>query len=411
MFINIFYLYLIFKCVAVPVSSHHYMAPLKWIVPLLCFSLIFCRKNDTPQSKTLSTGKILAYLEAQKIKPGEKPAASRSNANIDILEKNLDLTAVKNEQLDKKYNLLVVPVNDEALEAYHLDKTASLTLILMTEKSGKIRSCTVIYFQPTDGHKCRSFPENTFGHLLSGKTVEVDGTYKMITETGKWLSQFQIKNHKLFSLGTVQQKSNSSRGTQITGSCVDWYLVTTYFYSDGTTSREEMYLGTTCPGDCGGSDFATLCSSGGDGGGTGSSGDGNPQPDEVVTDEDQAETLDSDLPPSADLSNAVAPNTDLIVVDWQAFCPFSYIQSTGEILTVEPQKPFPVPVSQTFRDDNGHPAILRNETGPWSSIVTPTGFRSRYVSWSFIGIFNYTYTTGFVPIWKNEYMAKAIASH
>lgn len=386
-----------------------YRLPVAFLTFFIILVLLFgsCRKNDATTAKAETSEKVLAYLDGRK-RLTTRPGAAQANANIDALKKNLDLAAAHTEILDKKLNLLIVPVKDEAIEAFRLDGSASLILMLMTDKTGKIKSASVVYFQPADGQKRLTLPDNTLRHLLSGEPVETDGTYKMVAETGKWLSQFQIKNHKLFAVGTVTQKNGGPNDAHTADAgCQDWYLVTTYYYSDGTTSRDEVYLGTTCPGDgCSDPNFASICDMGDLGGGT----DGGVQPDQPVNDEDQAGSEEDETPPSANLNGDLDANATRIRINWQAYVPFTYLSPSGEMILVEPQKPFPVPVSQIFTDDNGHPATLACQTGSWWSSVTPLTFKSRYVNWSFIGIYNYTFSTGFLPLWKNRYMSKVISA-
>lgn len=56
---------------------------------------------------------------------------------------------------------------------------------------------------------------------------------------------------RLTSNGIAQSrpgsKANSSGRTE---GCTDWFLITTYHYAGGGSSTEELYLTTTCGGDC-----------------------------------------------------------------------------------------------------------------------------------------------------------------
>ena len=40
--------------------------------------------------------------------------------------------------------------------------------------------------------------------------------------------------------------------------CIDWYLVTTYYYADGTSTQTSEYEGTTCDG-CDNGMYESLC--------------------------------------------------------------------------------------------------------------------------------------------------------
>ncbi|MDP3666866.1 MAG: hypothetical protein Q8R50_09305 [Sediminibacterium sp.] len=68
----------------------------------------------------------------------------------------------------------------------------------------------------------------------------------------------------MVSYGTIQAKQNSDT-KKVNSTCIDWYLVTTYHYSNGSTYQTSEYVGTTC-GGCDTPDYQSLCP-GGDGGG------------------------------------------------------------------------------------------------------------------------------------------------
>ncbi len=101
---------------------------------------------------------------------------------------------------------------------------------------------------------------NTLSNLLGVKDVALDGTYKMLTLSGRWLSQFGIKDKKLAYVGTVEKRMAAGTNTGRTTECTQWHLITTFYWADGSTTRTEEYLGTTCSSDCGGNGgYATVC--------------------------------------------------------------------------------------------------------------------------------------------------------
>ena len=107
-----------------------------------------------------------------------------------------------------------------------------------------------------------------------------DGILNILTVTGTWLAKLETKNGKLYSIGNITTKDskNSNKVTNV-ADCTDWYLVTTYYYSDGSTYETWEYLGTTCS-DCNDPAYMNLCP---DDGGGGSSGGTDPEPDTEIS--------------------------------------------------------------------------------------------------------------------------------
>lgn len=219
---------------------------------LIFFAVLGCKKSDINSSDSSFVSKnnrtycdkVLAYLETQKVTViNAKASATNQNANIDLLEENLDFVAARTERLDNNLDFLIVPIKDEVINRKNLDKNSILTLLLITDKSGKINSGSIVYFLPSEGKKHVSIPQNTFSNMFSGygNRVALDGMYKILTPTGRCISQFGIKNGKLFSAGQVQQKNKAKENPQKPSArCTDWYLVTTYYWSDGSTTEMEV---------------------------------------------------------------------------------------------------------------------------------------------------------------------------
>jgi hypothetical protein len=64
----------------------------------------------------------------------------------------------------------------------------------------------------------------------------------------------------------MPRKGKSSSGK--VSACIDWYLVTTYYYSSGASYKTEAYVYTTCDGECQGTRQGGRINCGGGGGGT-----------------------------------------------------------------------------------------------------------------------------------------------
>jgi hypothetical protein len=148
---------------------------------------------------------------------------------------------------------------------------------LTIEKSGKIISANIVYYLPKKLELSDPLSPDAITNIFTNKPVKNEGMFKFLSITGKWLYQFEYKNGKLYSDGFVKAKNGNGNQTQL-NTCIDWYLVTTYYYTDGSSSETSEYLGRTCSNtDCGGSDYMSLCRNDtGDGGGGGGEPDNTP---------------------------------------------------------------------------------------------------------------------------------------
>ncbi|HYM95164.1 MAG TPA: hypothetical protein VET23_13565, partial [Chitinophagaceae bacterium] len=302
-------------------------------------------------------------------------------------KENIDFTGARIEQLDINHDFLVLPIKDEIINNKNLGSHSTLTLLLITDKFGKISSGSIVYFQPSDGEKHESLPENTFSNLFSGKTVAISGTYKILTVTGRWISQFETKNGKLFSTGKIQQKDKSNKDTQAskTTGCIDWYLVTTFHWADGSTTQTSEYIRTTCDG-CDDPNEMSLCPDGG--GGDGSIG--------TVEGEETVTTSRSEIYPggSDGLDNT---NQHTIGVIYTTKVDFTYDYDSHTFVDITPFPPTATPPSQFFWDDNGNLATLTVTCTPWSFESVPLTTKSFYAIWSFIANWLFVYSTGALP--------------
>jgi hypothetical protein len=377
------------------------------LLPLeLCFLLLLlvalgCKKPDVNSDDNRTINKVqssvsnrtLFYLESQKIKAsGSKNTRTQSdayNANIDLLKENLDFEKADSELLDNRFNFLTIPIKDEVITQKNLKMNSSLVLLLITDKAGNINSGSIVYFQPSDGEKHSSLPHNTFSNLINRKDVPIDGLYRMLTITGRWLSQFEIKHHKLASAAKVESSSSNSRSTQKTQqSCIDWYLVTTTYYSNGTSSEERTYLTTTCVGDtCETGDYNTLCSP------TSGVGGSNNE-DQIVDGEDDATSAETKGVQSSDLSGNLSAGGYVLSWEWTAHLTYQYNYSTYQFINVRQFNPYAIPASIPFTDDNGNPATLHISVLSYTTKWYPLTLATMFASWDIFYREDWLFTTG-----------------
>ncbi len=236
----------------------------------LTFLFTSCQK-DTPFNKSEKSSlseKIVNWLDKQKLAYGhrvnELNETGRVNSNnnqdiIELIKQNLLFEKANVEIDEKTINYIAVPISDNIKNHKKVDRNSTLHLILILDSKGVIRTGNILYFIPSDGKKRVSLSSNTFRNVLYEKPAGDNGIYKLLSITGRWISQIQIKDGKQYSLGFIRPNGTTGRSQiQRTNGCIDWYLVTTYYYTDGTSETTRDYVGTTCEG-CDNGELVSLC--------------------------------------------------------------------------------------------------------------------------------------------------------
>lgn len=127
------------------------------------------------------------------------------------------------------------------------DLNEPLRYLLMAEDTlGRISRGAIILFYPGDVNLSR-LPANSFHDYFINQSMRIEGTFSMI-------SLMDIKQYEMDFDANGKRKEQRLWCAKPTilepvpdqPICIDWYLTTTIFYSDGTTQYFEEYLYTTC---------------------------------------------------------------------------------------------------------------------------------------------------------------------
>lgn len=278
-----------------------------WTVLVFQFALTSCHKEIANQGNEFApelSARVNNWLDKQKqglsrnsnsssvtqqVNSNEKSANATAivkGANIDLLKTSLKYGSEIQLTINKRYNCIVLPINDDIKAKKHVEQCASLSLVLITDKEGKIISGNIACYLPKDGKAISA--ANRIADIYRGKLPADSGTVKYMSVTGQRLHQFEFKKGRMTSYGTITSKENSSTATN--SLCIEWYLVTTYSFNDGSSYQTSEYLGTTCYG-CDDPNYGSLCPDYSNGGGT--SGSSNPSVDEIdVTVDDNSPGFD-----------------------------------------------------------------------------------------------------------------------
>ncbi len=212
--------------------------------------------------------------------------------NIELLKSSLDFSRLKYEQFSMGDQLIIIPIKENFKTKKNGDKNSLLNLVLIDDKSGVIKSGRIALYTPEADNILNKIPDNTFNKVLNTEPIESNGMFRFLSVTGQWLHQFEYKNGRIHSFGEVKQKTTSNAETSTTSrqnaTCIDWYLVTTWYVNGVPVHQDSQYIGTTCGGGaCDDPNFQSLCPD--DNGGSGGNGGGI---NDIVTTSDMSSTVE-----------------------------------------------------------------------------------------------------------------------
>ncbi len=229
-----------------------------------------CQKNTDKigenQPKAGVQTKVINWLTAQ-----NSPTNQAQNEKLKELEKALNFSGLRIEIRNEKEQLIIVPVNATFTTIDNKDKNPITHLVLSLSTNGSITKGNVIQFVPKN-EKIRTLPENTFAKVFTYKNIETDGQFTVLNLLSNYLYDLTFEKGKLSRVRETSKKpkeGSTQRTSELT--CIDWWLETTYYWDDGSITKETTYLTRTCDecGTIGPNGQATPCNSldGGSGGG------------------------------------------------------------------------------------------------------------------------------------------------
>ena len=203
-----------------------------------------CKKADsTAFPDTGIVSKVKSWLDNQKSK--DKPTVS---AKIQMLEDNLNFSALRSEQFSGNEYFIIIPVNKNYKSGNNAGKDPVNNLLLFISKSGVIRRGNIVQFIPDDRQKNPAVPANTFFNYFNSQSLGCNGKFSFLNIVDQLQYEFKYENGKFSSFGVVKsrQSSRGQNNRENEMQCFDRYLITTSYYDDGTIEVQEEYLYTFC---------------------------------------------------------------------------------------------------------------------------------------------------------------------
>jgi hypothetical protein len=241
-----------------------------WLPSLLfiVFISFSCKKEsmneDIPQnpSNEMLIPKIKTWLNEQ-----TKGLPAASAEIIKTLESNLSYGEIRLEKYKETKEFIVIPISPEFKSKNNVDKKPANYLVLAFENHDSISSGNIIQY--ISSNISRPVPVNTFYKIFTYKDLDCSGRFTILNITDNFQYELKFNQGKLESVAERSKKNNERNDSGRMNTCIDWYLVTTYYYTDGSSSTTEEYLFTQCDDPCeetrsfNGRSYRTNCGGGG----------------------------------------------------------------------------------------------------------------------------------------------------
>lgn len=380
--------------------------------------LLSCQKNDlfsnleSESQKIFGVGQqsfekqdLVNWVDAHKIN-----STVEETSILKSLAQNLDYDNLILEKRNNGDNIIIIPLVSE--KGLKLDDNSINNLMIIQSSTGKFKWSKIVSFLPSSDNAQNRLASGTLQSILNNAPVNQSGLFKFLDLKGRLSYQIEYKNGKIASFGQIMKKTNlpknlkssSKANSTISSSsehCTDYYLVTTIYYSDGTSETTSEYMFTLCDNGEPGDD-----SGGGGGEGTG--------PEE---DNDQAITING----SFEETETVYDNDDYAEGDSGGISPYDQIDPPTDagLITGSPSlvryrfnyTHIYIPgVSEGFRMGNVQ-VFPNNETyfnsakGWTTRVITPITLYSGFIS---NGDYTATLRWDYTINWRYTYLNIAV---
>ena len=153
------------------------------------------------------------------------------------------------EKYKESKDLIVIPVLSGFKSRNNSDKNPVNYLVLVFENEDSITRGNIIQYISSNGQKV--IPQNTFSKVFAYKDLDCSGQFTVLNITDYFQYELKFEKGKLKSMAWVEKKTQSNSVSGRVMECIDWYLLTWYVWSDGSVELvSEVYIGTTCDGEC-----------------------------------------------------------------------------------------------------------------------------------------------------------------
>jgi hypothetical protein len=243
--------------------DHSINHTMKKIAPFIIFLLLFsCQDTTDLRPDSVHKQNILTYLNKTK-----DLYSGTSVQKIEDLSNAIDFKEIQQYQLRTTEQLLIASA--KPLPGL---PTSAITKVIFYVNNGEVVRSNIVCFS----NSAANADQVILSILnMNEKKESYSGKITFLRATQQLYLFNEYENGELRVNGIARPNLKNLKGGR-TNACIDWYLITTYYYPGGHTRTTDQYLFTTC--DCGGGGgeeaYRVACQGGGGGSG-GAAGSGN----------------------------------------------------------------------------------------------------------------------------------------
>lgn len=196
--------------------------------------LFFSCKRETGITQEKEHIKIFEAAQSW-LKKKATASTIEAREQIQKLINNLDKNSISYTKSTSDSYFSAISINQK-----QVDNDTESYFVLKMKKTGEIEWTIIVEKNSTA--ECNNPSETLAAFLLMNSPP--DGRYTLRSTLGTFMHEVTYKNQAIQTIKTLKKKPKTNSRTE--EYCTEWYLVTTYYYPDGSTSITEEYLGTTC---------------------------------------------------------------------------------------------------------------------------------------------------------------------
>lgn len=221
---------------------------------LLSLFLISCKKvlpsEEEVSFNTYPVKKIFAWLESEKAKVGGDSARL-----VDLLKENLLTEEILVEKLSNSQLMLILPLKKD-FKTTNITELPTYKQLILTVIDHVIVSGNIVEVIPK-GEAGK--PQVKLSGLFNKQAAGFNGIVSNLSIVGRFTSEDVYKDGKLYSTTQLISKARAKKSSDTIHistfamslvTCLDWYIITTTYNSDGSVhSVTYEYIGTSCTGE------------------------------------------------------------------------------------------------------------------------------------------------------------------
>ncbi len=210
-----------------------------------------CRKetttnNETRVSNLAMIAKINSWLDENK----QADTSKQSKAILESVRESLDFNKLSFEKLNNKEKFCVVPLKDAFYSGYNVGKYKITNAVFIINENDSIRKGNIVQFLPDNRQSITAVPKNTFYKIFNHESLDHDGKFSFLSIKDKLIWEIGYKDKRPFSYGIVEARESATSANEKVNQCINWFLTTTIYFTDGSHYSTEEYVGTSCDDMC-----------------------------------------------------------------------------------------------------------------------------------------------------------------